>query len=185
MAAFVLVLIAIATRVAWATGSHAPHVWWNFTAVGGSLLFFGARRGLRVMWVPVVAFALTDFALTRFAYGYAFHVQDYLVTWAWYAAAILLGAWLLKRKASAGRIIGASVASATTFFAASNFAVWATGGIYPRTMDGLAACYVGGLPFYRNDLVSTLLVTAVAFGAVALARQWSESRGHTGGAAAA
>ncbi len=171
MAAFLLVLLAIGWRVTLAAGSHSPHAWWNFTAVGGSLLFFGARRPLRQMWIPVVALMVTDFCLTRYAYGYPFAAKDYVITWAWYAGAILLGAWLLKQRASAGRIVAASVLSATSFFIVSNFVSWLVLGIYDKTAAGLTACYVAGLPFYRNDLVSTLLVTGAAFSALALARQ--------------
>jgi len=43
MTAYLLILVAILSRVA--PLSH--HAWWNFTAVGGSLLFFGARRPLK------------------------------------------------------------------------------------------------------------------------------------------
>jgi uncharacterized protein DUF6580 len=38
-------------------------------------------------------------------------------------------------------------------------------------LGGLTACYAAAVPFYRNDLVSTLLVTGVAFGAEALVRR--------------
>jgi hypothetical protein len=38
----------------------------------------------------------------------------------------------------------------------------------------LVQCFAAGVPFYRNDLVSTLLVTGVAFGALALVRQREE-----------
>jgi hypothetical protein len=174
MAAFLLVLLAIGWRVTLAAGSHSPHAWWNFTAVGGSLLFFGARRPLRQMWIPVAAFAVADFCITRFAYGYPFQAKDYLVTWAWYAGAILLGAWLLKQRASAGRVVAASVLSATSFFVVSNFAVWVASGLYEKTAAGLMACLVAGLPFYRNDLVSTLLVTGAAFSVLALVRHGHE-----------
>jgi hypothetical protein len=175
MAAFLLVLFAILNRVWLGAGSHAPHMWWNFTAVGGSLLFFGAQRSLKQAWIPVLALMATDFFLTKYAYGYAFHPQDYLVTWAWYVGAILLGAWLLKNRASAGRVAGASFASATSFFLVSNFAVWLASTMYPRTAGGLVQCLGAGVPFYRNDLVSTILVAGVAFGALALVRQRDEN----------
>jgi hypothetical protein len=47
--------------------------------------------------------------------------------------------------------------------------------MYPHTLGGLTACYAAGLPFYRNDLVSTLLVAGVAFGAEALVRRAREA----------
>jgi hypothetical protein len=163
MFAFFLILLAIASRL-------APHpAWLNFTAVGGGLLYFGARRPLRQAVLPVALLAGTDYYLTTFVYRYPFQVQSYLLTWAWYAAVILLGAILLKSSASAGRIVGASALSATSFFAISNFAVWAGSVMYPHSAAGLATCYVVALPFYRNDLISTLVVAGIAFATPQLA----------------
>ncbi|HVJ08806.1 MAG TPA: DUF6580 family putative transport protein [Acidisarcina sp.] len=163
MSSFLLILLAIASRV-------LPHTWWNFTAVGGSLLYFGARRPLRQAIVPLVLMACTDYYLTVYAYNYAFHVQGYLLTWVWYAAAILLGRILLRDQVSLARGGAATLLSATSFFAISNYAVWAGSGMYPHSIAGLAACYTAALPFYRNDLISTALVLGVAFGLPALAR---------------
>src|SRR3954462_13004524 len=97
VSSFLLVLLAIAGRV-------IPHTWINFSAVGGSLLFFGARRPLRQAILPVALLMATDYYLTVFAYNYAFHVQGYLLTWVWYAAAILLGRILLRDKVSVTRV---------------------------------------------------------------------------------
>jgi hypothetical protein len=163
MFAFFLILLAIVSRV-------APHpAWLNFTAVGGGLLYFGARRPLLQAVLPVALLAGTDYYLTAFVYRYPFQVQSYLLTWAWYAAVILLGAVMLKSGASAGRIVGASALSATSFFAISNFAVWASSGMYPHSAAGLATCYAAALPFYRNDFVSTVVVAGIAFATPQLA----------------
>jgi hypothetical protein len=167
MSSFLLILLAIASRV-------LPHTWLNFTAVGGSLLFFGARRPLRESVVPLALLALTDYYLTVHVYNYAFVVQGYLLTWVWYVAAIVLGSILLRDKVSIARAGVATVLSATSFFAVSNFAVWAGLGMYPHNLAGLAACYMAAIPFYRNDLLSTGLVLALAFGIPALARRMSE-----------
>jgi len=139
---------------------------WNFTAVGGSLLFFGARRSRLQGAVAVVALMLTDYMLTVHAYHYPFHAKDYLVTWAWYAGVCVLGHQMLRRP-TAGRVVGAVLVSATSFFVLSNFVVW-LGAMYAHTTAGLVACYVAALPFYRNDLISTALVAGVLFGLPAL-----------------
>ncbi len=171
MSAYVLVLFAILSR--YVVASH--HDWLNFTAIGGSLLFFGARRPLRQMFFPVLALAGMDYLMTVHFYSYPFHAQDYLVTWAWYAAVIVLGHLLLRSRQSAARIATAVVLSSTTFFLASNFVAWSgLPGIYPHTFSGLMSAYISGLPFYRNDLLSTTLVTGLAFGLPALARHWTE-----------
>jgi hypothetical protein len=77
------------------------------------------------------------------------------------------------------------VLASTSFFAISNYAVWVGSGMYPHTLGGLSACYASALPFYRNDLISTLLVTGVAFGVEALGRRSREAHAASHGQIAA
>ena len=134
-----------------------------------------ASGSLREAVVPVALLMMTDYYLTVFVYSYAFHVQGYLLTWVWYVAAIVLGSLLLRDKVSVARVGAATVLSATSFFAISNFSVWANAGMYPHNLAGLGACFMAALSFYRNDLLSTGLVLGVAFGLPALLRRFSES----------
>lgn len=178
MLAYLVLLLAVISRLL----PHAFHaVSWNFTALGGGLLFFGSRmqaaswRGSVVKLASALAVLMaTDYYLTVYAYNYPFHVSAYLVTWLWYAAVCLLGLGILQ-KTSVLRVGAGVLASATSFFVLSNFAVWAAGTMYPRTLAGLEACYVAGLPFYRNDVVSTGLVSAALFGLPVLAAKIVES----------
>jgi hypothetical protein len=165
MSAYLLILIAILSRV-------VPHpAWLNVTAVGGSLLYFGARRPLRQAILPVALLAATDYYLTVYAYSYPFQVSAYLITWAWYTGVILLGRVLLGKHVSAPRVGAAVLLAPTSFFLITNFAAWIGSPLYPQTLAGLGMSYVAGLPFYRNDLISTALVAGLAFGLPALARQ--------------
>ncbi len=167
MFSYFFVLAAVFTRI-------LPHPWFSFTAVGASLLVFGARRSPKLFILPVLVLAAADYYLTVFAYNYAFHVQDYLVTWAWYLGACWMGYAFLHKRASAGRVVGAALASSTSFFLASNFAVWAGSLIYPHTAGGLATCYLAGLPFYRNDVLATALLTSTVFAVPVLARRMAD-----------
>ncbi len=165
MFAYLLLLIAVLTRV-------LPHAgWMNFTAVGGALLYFGARRPWREMIAPVAALMATDYCLTVYAYHYSFRWEAYVTTWAWYAAAIALGWILLHARASALRVGAGVVLGPTSFFVVSNYAVWAGSEMYPHTLSGLVACYAAGIPFYRNDLISTAIVLGAVFGVPVLARR--------------
>jgi hypothetical protein len=165
MIAYLLLLVAVFTRV-------LPHAGWlNFTAVGGALLYFGARRPLREMFVPLVALMATDYWLTVHTYHYAWVWAAYGVTWAWYAATIVLGRGLLHERATFLRVGAGAVAAPTSFFLLSNFAVWPGSDMYPHTLGGLITCMAAGVPFYRNDLASTVLVCAAAFGLPALLRR--------------
>lgn len=171
MAAFLLIVVAVLSRV-------FPHpAWLNFTAVGGALLYFGARRPLRQLWIPVAALAATDYYLTAVFYSYPFHVSGYLLTWAWYAAVIVLGYVLLSRKTSVSRVVAGVAIAPTSFFLITNFSAWVMmPELYPRSAGGLGLSYAAGLPFYRNDLLSTAMVAALAFGLPALTRQMAHRR---------
>jgi hypothetical protein len=173
MLAYLLVLLAVLTRV-------LPHAgWWNFTAVTGGLLYFGARRPWREMIVPVAILMATDYYLTTFVYHYPFQWPAYVTTWVWYAMAIALGQILLHAKTNFVRGAAAAILGPTSFFIVSNYSVWASGTMiqqYPHTLAGLGACFVAGLPFYRNDLIATSIVLGVALGVPALVRRINESR---------
>jgi hypothetical protein len=168
MFSYLFVLAAIFSRI-------LPHPWFSFTAVGASLLVFGARRSPKLFILPVLALAVADYYLTVFAYNYAFHVQDYAVTWVWYLGACWMGYAFLRKKANAGRVVGAALASSTSFFLASNCAVWASSLLYPHTAGGLATCYIAGLPFYRNDVLATTLLTGAVFAVPVLARRMADA----------
>lgn len=171
MGAYLLIMVAVLSRV-------VPHSWMNFTAVGGGLLYFGARRPLREGIWPVLALMATDFYLTVAFYHYPWHTSAYLITWVWYAAVLVLGRILLSDSVTISRVLAAPVIASTSFFLISNYAVWMGSAIYPHSLAGLGACYAAALPFYRNDVLSTTLVTALAFGLPILAHRLAEQRAH-------
>jgi hypothetical protein len=165
MPAYLLLLAAILSRLV------PHHGWFNFTALGGALLFFGARRSWREMVLPLLALMATDYVLTVYTYHYSFQWQSYATTWAWYVMAMALGAILLHSRTTVVRAVAAAILGPTSFFVVSNYAVWASYGMYPHSFAGLTACYAAAIPFYRNDLASTALVVALAFGVPVLMRQ--------------
>jgi hypothetical protein len=171
MFAIVVLFLAALSRLI----PHANHaVAFNFTAVGAGLLFFGSRQPRWQAVLAVAVMALMDVYLTTQVYHYPFHVSGYVVTWAWYGAVCLMGSALL-RKVTALRVVAGVLSSATSFFLLSNFMVWAGSAMYAHSAAGLASCYVAGLPFYGNDLISTALVASVLFGLPVLAAKMSES----------
>lgn len=178
MPAYLLLVLAILTRVV------PHHDWLNFTAVGGALLYFGARRSWREMLVPLAALMVTDYCLTVFSYHYSFVWTAYIPTWAWYAAVMVLGAILLKSKTTWLRVGAGVILGPTSFFLVSNYAVWLMSShtvrlatdMYPHTFSGLLTCYAAGLPFYRNDVLSTAIIAGLAFGVPVLLRQVRRER---------
>jgi hypothetical protein len=76
---------------------------------------------------------------------------------------VLLGGILIKGF-SPLRIGASTLIGSVSFFLISNFAVWVVWNMYPKTLSGLGLCYVAGLPFFRNAVISDLLFAAAFFG---------------------
>jgi hypothetical protein len=165
MLPYYFVLFAIAARFLPHAGSF------NFTPVAASLLFFGARMPRRQAWIPVTMFIAADVLISRFVYGYPVSASD-IVTWGWYAAIVLFGS-LLASNASPLRVISASLTASLSFYAVSNFAVWAVWNMYPKTLAGLAESYTMAIPFFRNTMASDLLFAGAFFGLAAVLPQLS------------
>ncbi|HEX4285024.1 MAG TPA: DUF6580 family putative transport protein [Terracidiphilus sp.] len=173
MPAYLLILVAVLSRFLLAAFPHPE--WFNFAAVGGALLYFGARRSWREMLAPLAVLMATDYFLTTQIYAYSFRWQNYLITWTWYAMAMALGWILLHSRTTFARVAAGVLLGPTSFFIASNYAVW-LGSLYPHTAAGLGECFIAGLPFYRNDLISTGIVAGLAFGVPALVRRSQQDR---------
>jgi hypothetical protein len=176
MLAYLFVIFAVLARM-----PFMPHPW-NLTPVAAALLYFGARRPRRQLWVPFALLAASDVILTKFVYAFPFS-WDHFVTWAWYAAILLLGT-RLRKNSNWVRVGGAALASSVSFFVVSNFAVWACWNMYPKTFSGLMTCYDAGVPFFRHTLAGDLLFSAVMFGLPAIAALLARSSKAYGTAAA-
>lgn len=156
MLAFVYVVFALFMRI-----PSVPHPW-GFTPVAAALLYFGARGSRRMIWVPLALLIASDVILDKFVYLYPLS-WDLILTWAWYAAMLWLGT-ALRDRVKPLPVAGAALTGSVSFFLISNFGVWAATAMYPKTLAGLGACYVAGLPFFRRGLEGDLLFTAVLFG---------------------
>lgn len=157
-----LIFVAAASRL-------LPH-WPNFVPVGAMALFGAAalpKRWLAVI-VPVLAFYLSDLALNNTLYAEyyeGFHWgMNYWTTGA-IVLMVMLGMGLLRNaKFSWLRVGGAAVSATLVFFLVTNFGVWASGMMYPKSGAGLIAAYTAGLPFLLNSLLANLLYSGVLFG---------------------
>ena len=135
----------------------------NFAPITAIALFGGAVLPRRYgLWVPLAAMVVSDWFI-------GFH-SLILVTWGCYLLiALAASRWMNNLRNGVLLILGSSV----FFFSVTNFAVWATSGMYARTWSGLIECYTLALPFFRNSLLSDVFYTAVLFGAFALATRLS------------
>ncbi len=148
-----LVILGACTRL-------VPHPW-NFTPMMAIGLFAGthARKTSTGVLAILLALVLSD-AVLGFYRGF----------WYVYAAAlipVLLGT-LIRDRSGARVIAVAALASSLSFFLITNFMVWATGQMYPHTIGGLSACYVAGIPFYRNQVLGDAFYTLAIFGGYAV-----------------
>ncbi|MGA8182628.1 MAG: DUF6580 family putative transport protein [Terriglobia bacterium] len=136
----------------------------NFSPVYAGLLFSGAYLKRRdSIWFPVLLLAGSDLLVNSLLYQASFQWMQ-ILNWVGFAAIVMVGWWLQKR-VNMRNVLVASVAGPSVFFVISNFAVWMTGGMYPPTFGGLAACYAAAIPFYGNSLISAVLFSGILFGA--------------------
>jgi hypothetical protein len=142
----------------------APHPM-NFAPIGALALFGGAYFSSKreALAIPLLSLIVGDVFT-------GFH-QLIPVIYASFLVSVSIG-FLLRRKRSAPRIAAATLAGAIQFFLVTNFALWASSiGSYPKTAEGLAACYIAGFPLFWNTLAGDALYAALLFGGMALAER--------------
>jgi hypothetical protein len=144
-----------------------PHPW-NL-ALGGLGLFAGAR--------------LKSWRAYAVALGIRFGTDTFLLivhgvttgsTWLYFsflpfvylslALNVLLGR-LLQRTESPWRISALTLVASVQFFLLTNFGTWLMTPMYPHTLTGLWDCYLLGLAFFPNTLISDFLYAGGLFGA--------------------
>jgi lysylphosphatidylglycerol synthetase-like protein (DUF2156 family) len=155
-----IVMLAALSRLV----PHPP----NVTPVAAMALFGGAYMVNRKLayGLPLVAMSLSDVVLGFTLYGKAILMSQPVVY-----ACIVLTVWLGKRirdRKSTLNVVVIAWVSSILFFVVTNFAVWASGHRYPKSLAGIQSCYVAAIPFFRNSLVGDMLFTAVLFGGFAL-----------------
>jgi len=75
----------------------------------------------------------------------------------------LIGNYALNKPSL--KLVGfASLASSGLFFIVTNFAVWAFGTMYEKTLNGLLTCYLMAIPFFWNTLIGDLFYNTLLFG---------------------
>lgn len=69
----------------------------------------------------------------------------------------------LKNHKKPSAIIAAALFSSVLFYLITNFGVWLTTPLYPKTLSGLLDSYLMAIPFFRNTLLGDLLYTGIFF----------------------
>jgi hypothetical protein len=150
-----LILVAAFTRLI----PHPP----NATAIGAIALFGGAyfNKKSLAFAVPLIAMFLSDLIIGFHPGMYAVYLSFILI--------VMIG-MSLRNKKKIGNIFLASVSASVLFFVITNFALWLTGILYPKTIAGLAECFVAAIPFFHYTLFGDLFFVGVLFGVFELAK---------------
>ena len=145
---------------------------WNFSPILPVCIFGGAFYGRKIM-VYAIPFA------TYLAGDLGIWALTGRVDWAFYSfqpvvylsvALVAATGFALRRQRSWGRVAVAGLISSVGFYLVTNFGLWAFSGgtLYPQTLAGLADCYVRGIPYFRNTLISMAVFLPLLFSRVAL-----------------
>jgi hypothetical protein len=157
-----IIFVAAASRL-------VPHPW-NVSPMLALALFGGAYLGNRVLafGIPLVAMFLSDLALAG-RYG-AESFIDIPFTYSCYILTVIFGWWVREKQYNPGAIFAAALSSSILFFVVTNFGTWVGGywrqvPFYPMNLQGLTACYVAGIPFFRDlSLPGDMAFTVILFG---------------------
>jgi hypothetical protein len=163
---FILILAASLYRV-W---DGRP---WGFAPQIAMALFAGAvSKDKRFSFLfPLLSMLLSD-AIYQVLYlqGYTTIKGFYSGQWQNYlliASVTVIGFFINKKQTWS--VVTGSLAGAVYYFLVSNFLTWVGGGLdinnqpYPKTGEGLIACYTAAIPFFKWSVLSTLLFNGIFF----------------------
>ncbi|HUD07711.1 MAG TPA: DUF6580 family putative transport protein [Candidatus Saccharimonadales bacterium] len=153
-------IIALSLIVIGVTLRILPHPA-NFAPIAAIAIFGGAVLPKKIaIWVPLGAMMISDAVI-------GFYSLMPLIWGCYLLIALASSHWLRPAKLLKGALL--TVSSSVFFFAATNFGVWLTSGMYVHNWSGIVSCYTLALPFFRNTALSDAVYTAALFGIYALA----------------
>ncbi len=162
-----LVALLVGLDVIARLAPHAP----NFTPVAASALFAATmlrRRALAAL-VPIGGLFLSDLFVGFYDWGVMAAVYGTLAL-----PALLAG--LSNRLRRMPMAVPVLLSSSLTFFAVTNFAVWALSPMYAATLSGLIKCYIAALPFLKTMMLGDLFWGAALFGGYWLVQAICQTR---------
>jgi hypothetical protein len=127
----------------------------NFEAITSLSLLAGSFLG-------GIFGAVTSILMIFFSDIYLGNTQIYLFTWSAFLLIGILGS-LIKSNSRhyVFKISGLGLGSVLFFYLWTNFGWWIISGMYEMSLLGLIKCYVAGLAFLRNQIISVLIFIPV------------------------
>ena len=117
--------------------------------------------------LPFITYFISDLFLNNVVYRDYFEGFTLIYSgWQYlaYLIIIFLSEKILRPGQNLTRVFTSSLIGTLVFFIISNFGVWATGEIYPKSFPGLITCYIAGLPFLKVSMIGNFLSTVIFFG---------------------
>lgn len=166
--AFLLVLAAVAYRIATGLFIHSGATWLcNFAPMAAIALCCAVYFPPKMKFtVPLIALFLSD-AVLNYHYGASLLDAHILGR---YLALALIGCFgvLLQNRASLKTLLPAAIGASVVFYVITNFFSWLSDPGYLKNFSGLVQALTVGLPqysstpswmFFRNSLLSDLFFT--------------------------
>lgn len=161
-------LICSALLVIGIIGRVIPHPP-NFTPIGGIIIFsmLSLENRFLKFFIPILVFWVSDLIINNITLPltYPQYYQGFQLfgNWSIYLAlfSIMLGLKLFLNNRKKYLIPRSSLIAATLFFLITNFGVWLGSSFYPPTFSGFLICLGAGVPFFGNNLLSTLIYSYV------------------------
>lgn len=145
----------------------------NFSPLAAIALFGGAYfiKRSNALIFPLIALWASNLLLNNVFLSQYYDGFTIFANWEVYMAiaAVVGVAFLILKKVTLPRLIGASLLASVLFFLITNFLVWLTSGMYVKSMAGLVECFTMAIPFFRNTLTGDMIFSLSLFGIYELA----------------
>ena len=128
----------------------------NFTPTIALVIFTGyfIKNRYTVLLIILISQGISDFYI-------GLHESMFFVYFSFLLIAFISP--LIIKKLNLSSVITASLIGPVIFFIISNFGVWYSMNIYSNDMRGLIECYLAGVPFFDETLISTLLFSITIY----------------------
>jgi Family of unknown function (DUF6580) len=183
--ALLLIIVAIAFRIATGFFGHADSIgWMNFAPIAAIALCAAAYFPWKYKFtVPMIALLISDVVLNA---HYGFSLLSPFVVSHYIGFAIVGGlGLLLQSRASWKTLLPASIVASLIFYVVTNSVSWIYDPGYAKNFAGFVQSLTVGLPqysatptwmFFRNSVVSDLLFTLLFVVCINLGRSAEGSR---------
>jgi Family of unknown function (DUF6580) len=183
--ALLLIIVAIAFRIAIGFFGHADSIgWMNFAPIAAIALCAAAYFPWKYKFtVPMIALLISDVVLNA---HYGFSLLSPFVVSHYIGFAIVGGlGLLLQSRASWKTLLPASIVASLIFYVVTNSVSWIYDPGYAKNFAGFVQSLTVGLPqysatptwmFFRNSVVSDLLFTLLFVVCINLGRSAEGSR---------